>query len=118
MTKRKVDLNNISDGKLISLLEKAKLLIESGEYIFICNALERARFNVTHSQNEVIYLQYWIHKMLGRYDSLHLWIEYEVAIKTDEDRELYNSEYRKEKMVNTRLAWIDWMIDHIERNPR
>lgn len=119
MTKRNPNNNgNIDDQKLIALLTKARKLIASGEYIFVCNALSAARLNVKDSLRELHYLHKWINQMLGRHGSLHLWIEWEVIPKSPTDYERYYSRAGKKMIRNTRVAWIDWMIDHIKRNPR
>lgn len=90
--------------KSSEILKKARLLVESGEQAFICNAV----YNIcvyTESSHKGLEIEKYIHEQLEGEFTLESWLQNRHRIDT------YSSDG---KLKQTRLQWIDWMIQAYE----
>lgn len=95
--------------KSSEILREARALIADGSLVYVCNAVkcigytypaaspEKAHRIVNYIQNVLIY----------PHGTLEFWLEANHGLNVDK---IINAR----KMLQTRLAWIDWMIDQYE----
>jgi hypothetical protein len=102
---------------MIQMLTLARLYIESGRDRWVCIALLRARVVLGNVHDELIYLRRWIHNMMGRPSSpifLEAWLVEKKFISQSQKSFMFSFSGRK-KMIQTRLDWIEWMINDLRR---
>jgi len=87
--------------KHIDILLRAKTRIESGFNTYVCNAVYNKHENMSTEHVEI--LKYINHAIEGE-TTLSNWIERRYNIDTFDPSS-------SNKMIATRLAWIDWMIE-------
>jgi len=97
------------------VLRAARELIELGHFRYVCNAIDRSSTELTGSEATSNRLQAWIKSMLG-YTTLETWLRVHChASEYEVNNCIYDPEL-KEKIRNTRLAWLDWMISECEKS--
>lgn len=99
----------------VKMLEQVKTRFHNNQAEFLCLALDIvARGYPPGSEQRQVCedLQDWIRTLLdnGRYFTLENWL----VAKGHVIHEL-DAMAQEEKRVNTRLAWIDWMIEELKR---
>lgn len=97
-------------ARALALLRKARKFVATEERNLICLALDLAEHH-TVGNGQSYYLKAWIHGMLGSCDTYLEWIKvYHPklfdAVPFDE---------RVKKAKEGRLAWIDWMIQEVQK---
>jgi hypothetical protein len=86
-----------------SILRQAREIIKSGEQNFVCLAIRKIK---TGSVDDRASLRAWVVALLDGSPSLEDWI---IRIYAYEPKLVWTSD---DKMRETRLAWIDWMITY------
>lgn len=92
----------------IQLLIQARKLIKSGKESFICVAL--LHIQTTHNSKHSLYLRKWIRHQLNEHTFLNTWVQQKIG-----PQKYWKNPHRINKMRNTRLAWIDWMISELKK---
>lgn len=98
----------------LSRLKYAKKRIKRG-HLFIC-----CQIQIYTDENDDLnkYLSSWISKMLDNYSSLEAYLSVHIY-KTGGGfyllHELRNDEVLKEKVKNTRINWINYMIQELKK---
>lgn len=99
--------------KKSTILRKARELIQSGERYYICSAITYIHSENAHNPKTVRNcreLEAWIHTLLGDQVSLNAWLVERIS------EEAYgNGVLFERKLRATRIAWLNWMIEHWER---
>ena len=91
----------------IQILKEARKLIESRDEYYICSAITTVTGKKISGKPHP--LETWISSMLDGYSkTLFTWLRCHHPELGDIDR-------HSEKMRDTRLAWIDSMIDYLEK---
>jgi len=108
-------LSNNKRARMIMLLQRARIRIRDQENSHICFALndvvtymlplgDDKRISQAWAASD--YLCDWVHEMLGSYHTLQDWLI---------GRHGYsNVVHNTQKLRQTRLKWIDWMIEQLE----
>ena len=108
-------------NRMITLLKAARVRIKSQQSSHICYALEDAVTNmpiylpikVSQAWNDVDYLKRWIHSMLGDYYStLTSWL---IGWKEIPGHKVVDNH---KKLRQTRINWIDWMINELKKKEK
>jgi hypothetical protein len=102
------------------LLDRAYSLIKRDEMTYVCASIDRAEYELIKGRKNDLnyvcdigyaseYLSIWIDNMLQGTFMLGTWIKRNHDISSQEiDR-------NQEKMRNTRLLWVDYMFDQLNK---
>lgn len=96
------------DRKISDILKEAKAKLISrpaGYRIYICHII-----NDVSNEKQSRYIRNWIHNLLDGSDSLETWLVVHYGITFIN----YSDDIWNQKMKQTRIRWIEWMIDHWE----
>lgn len=102
----------------IAILRDARAQILSGHETFVCLAIKYhyGRRREGEEGEVAKELAHWARGLLGNHYTLESWLEEHQGV-----REVNDSPRTPEisaKLRATRLAWIDWMIDHWSKHER
>lgn len=101
---------NMNKPKAIALLKRARELIKSDQKYLICYAIDRAECE-TVGNGQSHYLKEWIQSMLGTNYTYSEWVR-----RTHPHLfEGLTTEQIMKKTKEGRLAWIDWMIQEVQK---
>jgi hypothetical protein len=109
-------------AKHVALLERAhNTLKQNDTYIFICDALAHAdRGSLTYAEWHASKAYKEIHEAIGRnlhpHETLDSWVLRNKLYYPSTNIQ-YGTEAYKIKIKNTRLAWIDAMIEYWKDKP-
>lgn len=97
--------------KKSEILREARHLVEEDTFTFICLALRHARnkkvgTNDTTTNKNLAGLLQYIEESLEGCPTLERWLSVKHGLSVDE--------FSTEKLRQTRLNWIDWMIEQLE----
>ena len=102
-------LTRIQIKKMIELLGMARFNIETQINDRISYALQSVDYETKSCyRREIAYLTNWVTYQLSPYYVLETWVSSRYLINER------NEKYRQQS-INTRLAWIDWMIAELAK---
>jgi len=107
-----------SNALLREALIKARANIKARRNTYLCHALGSAAARRPHLRNASAYLRQYIHKKLGDFPYLEGWQKARINRKYGE-WSLEAIKFRQtwpssQQMRETRLRWIDWMLEGLQ----
>ena len=86
----------------VVILKYARNKIESEQDTFICLPIQFGIYRNTNNSQQIVK---WISEQIFPHNTLGDWLEAECKINT-------SGPQRKDRLRETRLRWIDWMIEN------
>lgn len=98
----------------IEILKEARKVIAAGRKRGICAATRLVTSRDDHFSDRDIageQIREYLSRALGRHAYLEQWVASEVGHAVP----MHGTRAQRRKMRNTRLAWIDWIIEQYEK---